>query len=37
LSKVEMENEQVRVLRVKFGPRQRIPEHEHQLPRVVAP
>ena len=37
LYKVEMENEQVRVLRVKFGSRQKIPEHEHLLPRVVAP
>jgi len=37
LYKVEMENEQVRVLRVKLGPRQKIPEHEHLLPRVVAP
>ncbi|MBM3812559.1 MAG: hypothetical protein FJW20_13110 [Acidimicrobiia bacterium] len=37
LYKVELENEQVRVLRVKLSPRQRIPEHEHLLPRVVAP
>ena len=33
--KVEFENDQVRVLRVKFGPHQGAPLHEHQLNRVV--
>jgi quercetin dioxygenase-like cupin family protein len=33
--KVEFENDQVRVLRVKFGPHQGAPMHEHQLNRVV--
>ena len=34
---VEIENNQVRVLRVKVGPRQRIPEHEHAVPRIIVP
>ena len=33
--KVEMENPQVRVLRVKIAPHQMIPMHEHMLNRVV--
>ena len=33
--KVELENDQVRVLRVKIGPHQTIPLHEHMLNRVV--
>jgi uncharacterized RmlC-like cupin family protein len=33
--KVEMENDQVRVLRVKIGPRESAPLHEHTLNRVV--
>ena len=33
--KVEFENDQVRVVRVKFGPHQGAPMHEHQLNRVV--
>jgi hypothetical protein len=32
---VEFENDQVRVMRVKFGPHQAVPEHEHYLNRVV--
>jgi len=34
--KVEFENDQVRVLRVKIGPHQTTPVHEHMLNRVVA-
>lgn len=33
--KLEFENAQVRVMRVKFGPHQAVPEHEHVLNRVV--
>jgi quercetin dioxygenase-like cupin family protein len=33
--KVELENDQVRVVRVKFGPGEGAPLHEHQLNRVV--
>lgn len=33
--KVEFENPQARVLRVKIGPKQSVPMHEHSLPRVV--
>ncbi len=33
--KVEFDNPQVRVLRVKIGPKQSVPMHEHGLPRVV--
>jgi len=33
--KVEFENDQVRVVRVKFGPREKAPLHEHMLNRVV--
>jgi len=33
--KVELENDQVRVLRVKIGPHQTVPMHEHMLNRVV--
>ncbi len=33
--KVEFENDQVRVLRVKFAPHQEVPEHEHMLNRLV--
>jgi quercetin dioxygenase-like cupin family protein len=33
--KVELENDQVRVLRVKIGPHQSTPLHEHSLDRVV--
>jgi uncharacterized RmlC-like cupin family protein len=33
--KVEMENDQVRVLRVKIGPHKAVPLHEHMLNRVV--
>jgi uncharacterized RmlC-like cupin family protein len=33
--KLEFENEQVRVMRVKFAPHQAVPEHEHMLNRVV--
>src|SRR5207244_12597930 len=33
--KVELENDQVRVLRVKIGPHQIAPLHEHMLNRVV--
>src|SRR5262249_16424140 len=32
---VELENDQVRVLRVKIGPHQSVPVHEHMLNRVV--
>lgn len=35
--KVELENEQVRVLRARLGPKQAIGLHEHSLPRVVVP
>jgi hypothetical protein len=35
--KVEFENTQVRVLRVKFTPRMKIGHHEHGLARVVVP
>ena len=34
--KVELENDQVRVLRVKIGPHESTPLHEHSLNRVVA-
>jgi quercetin dioxygenase-like cupin family protein len=34
--KVELENDQVRVLRVKIGPHQSTPLHEHSFNRVVA-
>jgi quercetin dioxygenase-like cupin family protein len=34
--KVELENDQVRVLRVKIGPHQSTPLHEHSLNRVLA-
>src|SRR5437879_709622 len=33
--KVEFQNDQVRVVRVKFGPHESAPMHEHQLNRVV--
>jgi quercetin dioxygenase-like cupin family protein len=33
--KLEFENDQVRVVRVKFGPNQPVPEHEHMLNRVT--
>lgn len=33
--KVEMENDQVRILRVKIGPHETAPLHEHSLTRVV--
>jgi len=33
--KVEFENSQVRVVRVKLGAHRKVPEHEHQLNRVV--
>lgn len=33
--KLEFENDQVRVLRVRFGPKESIQMHEHQLERVV--
>ncbi len=33
--KVEIDNQQVRVVRVRLAPRQKIPEHEHRLNRVV--
>src|SRR4051794_27949466 len=32
--KLEFENDQVRVFRVKVGPHETIPEHEHQLNRI---
>jgi hypothetical protein len=35
--KVELENNQVRILRVKLAPHQKVPEHEHMLPRVTVP
>lgn len=35
--KVEFENSQVRVLRVRLGPRQKIAFHEHRTPRVTVP
>ena len=35
--KVELENDQVRVLRAHLGPKQAIRLHEHSLPRVVVP
>ena len=34
---VEFENDQVRELRVKLGPHQKIAEHEHAVPRIVVP
>jgi quercetin dioxygenase-like cupin family protein len=34
--KVELENDQVRVLRVKIGPHESAPLHEHSLNRVLA-
>ena len=34
---VELENDQVRVLRARLGPKQAIGLHEHSLPRVVIP
>jgi quercetin dioxygenase-like cupin family protein len=33
--KVELENSQVRVVRVKIGPHEKVPLHEHSLNRVV--
>src|SRR4051812_14753338 len=33
--KVEFQNDQVRVVRVKFGPHEAAPMHEHQMNRVV--
>jgi quercetin dioxygenase-like cupin family protein len=33
--KLEFENDQVRVMRVKFGPHESTPMHEHQLHRIV--
>jgi uncharacterized RmlC-like cupin family protein len=33
--KIVLENPQTRILRVKIGPRQSVPMHEHGLPRVV--
>ncbi len=33
--KVVLENPQVRILRVKIGPKQSVPMHEHGFPRVV--
>ncbi len=33
--KLEFENDQVRVMRVKFGPHEGAPLHEHALNRVV--
>jgi uncharacterized RmlC-like cupin family protein len=35
--KVEIDNEQVRVLRARLGPGQSVALHEHALPRVVIP
>ena len=32
---VELENDQVRVTRVRFGPHERAPMHEHLLPRLT--
>jgi quercetin dioxygenase-like cupin family protein len=37
LYRLEFENDQVRVLRVKLGARQRIAEHDHALPHLVVP
>jgi hypothetical protein len=34
---VELENNQVRILRVKLAPHQKVPEHEHMLSRVTVP
>jgi len=34
-NKLEFENSQVRVIRVKIGPRQSVPMHEHVSTRVV--
>jgi len=33
--RVELENDQVRVLRVRYGPRDSAPVHEHALPRIT--
>ena len=33
----ELENNQVRVLRLKIGPRQKLPEHEHAFPQIIVP
>ena len=33
--KLELENDQVRVFRVKFGPHESTPMHEHQLGRIM--
>ena len=33
--RVEFENDQVRVIRVKIGPKESVPMHEHSLDRVV--
>lgn len=33
--KLEFENDQVRVFRVKFGPHESVPMHEHQLNRIM--
>ncbi len=33
--RVEFENDQVRVLRVRYGPREAAPLHEHALPRIT--
>ena len=35
--KVELDNSQVRILRVKLAPHQKIPEHEHALNRILVP
>ena len=35
--KVEFENDQVRVLRVRLAARQKVDLHEHRLPRIVVP
>ncbi|HEX2714254.1 MAG TPA: TonB family protein [Candidatus Acidoferrales bacterium] len=34
-AKLELENDQVRVVRVKVGPHEKLPMHEHDLPAVV--
>ncbi len=34
--KLEFENDQVRVMRVKFAAKQPVPEHEHMLNRATA-
>jgi len=34
---VELENDQVRVIRAKLGPREKMGEHEHKLPRLLIP